>query len=430
MIYWMSRDQRVQDNWALLYAQHMAVRQGAPLAVIFCLVPDFLGASIRQYGFMLKGLRQVAEDLHAKNIAFHLLPGAPERVISQFVRKFRVSSLVTDFDPLRLKQGWKMKLAETIDIPLHEVDDHNIVPCWVASSKQEYGAYTLRPKIKKLLPFYLDEIPKLKSHPVDWRGPASNISWDRLASSLRIDTSVPEITWLEPGEQAARQFLARFVAGGLKHYVNDRNDPTLPGQSNLSPYLHFGQLSAQRAALAIAGASVPAAIKDAMLEELIVRRELADNFCHYNPSYDTFDAFPDWAKKGLNAHRRDRREFIYSRDVLEQGETHDPLWNAAQHEMVRRGKMHGYLRMYWGKKLLEWTRSPEEALQFALYLNDRYELDGRDPNGYAGIAWSIGGVHDRAWSERPVFGKIRYMSYNGCRSKFNVDKYVADTMNL
>jgi deoxyribodipyrimidine photo-lyase len=337
---------------------------------------------------------------------------------------------VTDFDPLRVKREWKMKVADTIDIPLYEVDAHNIIPCWVASSKQEYGAYTLRPKIKKLLPFYLDEFPKLRSHPVDWRGPATKIPWDRLASTLRIDTTVPEITWLEPGEQAAHQFLARFAAGGLTHYVNDRNDPTLSAQSNLSPYLHFGQLSAQRAALSITGASVPGDIKDAMLEELIVRRELADNFCQYNPSYDTVDAFPDWAKKTLNAHRRDRREFIYSREVLEKGETHDPLWNAAQHEMVRRGKMHGYLRMYWGKKILEWTRSPEEALQFALYLNDRYELDGRDPNGYAGIAWSIGGVHDRAWGERPVFGKIRYMSYNGCRSKFNVDKYRAGVAAL
>jgi deoxyribodipyrimidine photo-lyase len=426
----MSRDQRVNDNWALLYAQHMAVRKGVSLAVLFCLVPDFLGGCIRQYGFMLKGLREVAGDLQVKNIAFHLLPGAPERVVSQFVGKFRVSALVTDFDPLRLKRGWKTKVAESIDIPLYEVDSHNIVPCWVASSKQEYGAYTLRPKIKKLLPFYLDEFPKLKSHPVDWRGPAAKIPWDRLASTLRINTTVPEITWLKPGEQAAHRFLARFVAGGLKRYVQDRNDPTLSGQSNLSPYLHFGQLSAQRAALSITGSSVPAVSKEAILEELIVRRELADNFCQYNPSYDTIDAFPDWAKKTLNAHRRDRREFIYSRDELEQGKTHDHLWNATQREMVVRGKMHGYLRMYWGKKILEWTRSPEEAMQFALYLNDRYELDGRDPNGYAGIAWSIGGVHDRAWSKRPVFGMIRYMSYNGCRSKFNVDKYIAGVAAL
>jgi deoxyribodipyrimidine photo-lyase len=430
VVYWMSRDQRARDNWALLYAQHRAIRQGAPLAVLFCLVPDFLGACIRQYGFMLKGLRQVARDLRAKNIAFHLLPGRPESCIPRFVRKFRVSAVVTDFDPLRLKREWKMKLAETTDIPLYEVDSHNIVPCWVASSKQEYGAYTLRPKIKKLLPFYLDEFPALKPHPVRWPESAAPIPWDQLASTLRTDTSVPEITWLQPGEPAARQLLSRFVSGGLKRYVQDRNDPARSGQSNLSPYLHFGQLSAQRAALSITGASAPAAIKEAMLEELIVRRELADNFCHYTPSYDTFDAFPAWAQKTLNAHRRDRREFIYARDVLEKGETHDPLWNAAQQEMVVRGKMHGYLRMYWGKKILEWTRSPEEALQFALYLNDRYELDGRDPNGYTGIAWSIGGVHDRAWSERPVFGKIRYMSYNGCRSKFNVGNYISDMQAL
>jgi deoxyribodipyrimidine photo-lyase len=175
---------------------------------------------------------------------------------------------------------------------------------------------------------------------------------------------------------------------------------------------------------------VPAAVKEAFLEELTVRRELADNFCNYNPSYDQCDAFPDWAKKTLDEHRKDRREFIYSREELENGLTHDQLWNAAQLELVKRGKMHGYMRMYWGKKILEWTRSPEEALKYAIYLNDRYELDGRDPNGYAGIAWSLGGVHDRAWNERPVFGKIRYMSYNGCKSKFNVNKYIEYATNL
>ncbi len=408
----------------------MAIRQGVSLAVLFCLVPAFLGATIRHYGFMLKGLRQVEKALHARNIPFYLLEGAPEKVISRFVRKFRVGTLVTDFDPLRVKQGWKKKVEKNIDIPFFEVDAHNIIPCWTASSKQEYGAYTLRPKIKKLLPFYLDAFPKLKSHPGDWHEPVAKIPFDQLASTLRIDTTVPEITWLEPGEQAAHKALTRFVAGGLTRYVKERNDPTLPGQSNLSPYLHFGQLSAQRMALSITNTPLPAVIKESFLEELIVRRELADNFCHYNPSYDTFDAFPEWAKKTHNAHRRDRREFIYSLEALEKGMTHDQLWNAAQMEMVTRGKMHGYMRMYWGKKILEWTRSAEEALKYAIYLNDRYELDGRDPNGYAGIAWSIGGVHDRAWSERPVFGKIRYMSYNGCRSKFNVSKYVSDMTAL
>ena len=159
---------------------------------------------------------------------------------------------------------------------------------------------------------------------------------------------------------------------------------------------------------------------------MIIRRELSDNFCFYNPNYDHFEGFPAWAQKTLNEHRRDTREYLYNQEQFEKAFTHDPLWNAAQMEMVRKGKMHGYLRMYWAKKILEWTPSPEEAQRIAIYLNDRYELDGRDPNGYAGIAWSIGGVHDRAWGERPVFGKIRYMSFNGAKSKFDVARYIAE----
>ena len=164
--------------------------------------------------------------------------------------------------------------------------------------------------------------------------------------------------------------------------------------------------------------------KDVFLEELIVRRELSDNFCEYEPSYDYFEGFHPWAKKTLNQHREDKRDYLYTRGKFEYAETHDPLWNAAQNQMRLAGKMHGYMRMYWAKKILEWSPSPEIALQVAIDLNDKYELDGRDPNGYAGIAWSIGGVHDRAWFDRPVYGKIRYMNFNGCKSKFNVQKYI------
>jgi deoxyribodipyrimidine photo-lyase len=218
--------------------------------------------------------------------------------------------------------------------------------------------------------------------------------------------------------------LGQFIAERLPGYDTDRNDPNRSGQSGLSPYLHFGQISAQRVALEVRKADARPEAKAAFLEELIVRRELSDNFCFYNPAYDSFEGFHSWAKATLNAHREDRRQFLYSLRQLEAGGSHDPLWNAAQKEMVATGKMHGYLRMYWAKKVLEWTPSPEEAIAIAIYLNDRYSLDGRDPNGYAGIAWSIGGVHDRAWGERPVFGKIRYMSYEGCRRKFGVDRYI------
>ena len=206
--------------------------------------------------------------------------------------------------------------------------------------------------------------------------------------------------------------------------MTDRNDPLKNGQSNLSPYLHFGQIAAQRVALEVMGSSGPTDARKAFLEELIVRRELSDNFCFYNPRYDRVDGFPAWAQATLERHRRDPRDYGYTPEQFEQAQTHDDLWNAAQREMVRTGKMHGYLRMYWAKKILEWTPSPEEALKIAITLNDRYELDGRDPNGYTGIAWSLGGVHDRPWGERKVFGLIRYMSANGCKSKFDVKGYI------
>jgi deoxyribodipyrimidine photo-lyase len=207
-------------------------------------------------------------------------------------------------------------------------------------------------------------------------------------------------------------------------YDERRNDPTQEGQSNLSPYLHFGQISAQRVALTVSASTLPKKDKDAFLEELIVRRELSDNFCYYTKDYASVDAFPEWAQKTLAEHRHDKREYVYTYATFAKAKTHDELWNAAQRELLRTGKMHGYMRMYWAKKILEWTNDPETAMAIAIKLNDTYELDGRDPNGYTGIAWSIGGVHDRAWFDRPIFGKIRYMSANGARSKFDVDAYI------
>jgi deoxyribodipyrimidine photo-lyase len=220
--------------------------------------------------------------------------------------------------------------------------------------------------------------------------------------------------------------LKAFLKNKLGFYEERSNNPTADGLSNLSPYLHFGQISAQRVALEVSRTEAQQNGKEAFLEELIVRRELSDNFCYYNENYDHFEGFPNWAKETLNKHRNDTRPYIYSLDTLEDARTHDELWNAAQRQMIVKGKMHGYMRMYWAKKILEWTPSPEEALRIANYLNDRYELDGRETNGYVGVAWSIGGVHDRAWPERPVFGKIRYMSYNGCKSKFKVDAYIEE----
>jgi deoxyribodipyrimidine photo-lyase len=391
--------------------------------VVFCLVPDFLEATVRQYGFMLKGLHEVEENLAKKNIPFFLLTGPPEDEIPKFIEKNKAGTLVKDFDPLRIKCQWTDGVVKKIEIPLYEVDAHNIVPCWAASPKQEFAAYTIRPKIKRALPEFLEEFPKLKKHPVSWQGKIPKIDWSGMLKTLKIDT-IPEVAWIKPGEKQALRILKIFLDKKLPSYGMKRNDPVADGQSNLSPYLHFGQIAAQRVALEVENASVDKASQEAFLEELIVRRELSDNFCFYNTQYDKFEGFPDWACKTLNAHRKDRRVYSYTLKQFEYAKTHDELWNAAQTELVKRGKMHGYIRMYWAKKILEWTRSPEKAMEIAIYLNDRYELDGRDPNGYTGIAWSIGGVHDRAWNERPIFGKIRYMSYNGCKSKFDVKRYI------
>jgi deoxyribodipyrimidine photo-lyase len=430
IVYWMSRDQRVQDNWALLFAQEMALKNQEPLAVIFCLVPSFLNATLRHYSFMLSGLREIEDSLKQKNMPFFLLSGSPVDQVPAFAVRYSVGAIVTDFDPLRIKSAWKKAVARKIDVPLYEVDAHNIVPCWLASPKQEFAARTFRPKIQRLLGDFLDKFPKLQRHPFSWVRKNSTPDWDRLRGSLHVDTAVSEVTWIKAGERAARRALRDFTDKKLAVYSETRNDPTLDGQSNLSPYLHFGQLSAQRVALEVQGSAAGGESRESYLEELIVRRELSDNFCFYNGKYDALEGFPAWAQRTLNEHSGDEREHEYELEKLENAETHDDLWNAAQMEMVQNGKMHGYLRMYWAKKILEWSGSPEEGLQMAIYLNDRYELDGRDPNGYVGCAWSIGGVHDRAWFERPIFGKVRYMSYNGCKSKFNVDRYIEKVKNL
>lgn len=428
VIYWMSRDQRVHDNWALLFAQQLAFEHRRSLAVVFNLVPDFLEATIRQYGFMLKGLVEVESELLKFNIPFFLLNGKPEEQIPLFLNSNNASILVSDFDPLKIKRIWKRDVSKQLSIPFYEVDSHNIVPCLYVSEKQEFAAYTFRPKINKALIEFMDEFPPLKKMSVN---EISNdkIQWERVKKQLKINREVKEIDWIKPGEKAALNSLKYFLNIKLDSYNNIRNDPSADGQSNLSPYLHFGQLSAQRVALEVQRVNGNRDSEKAFLEELIVRRELADNFCYFNKKYDSINGFHNWAKTSLDAHEKDEREFVYTLKEFEQAKTHDDLWNAAQREMIITGKMHGYMRMYWAKKILEWTRSPKDAMKIAIYLNDKYELDGRDANGYTGIAWSIGGVHDRPWFDRPVYGKIRYMNRNGAEKKFDVGSYIKKYIN-
>ncbi len=423
VIYWMSRDQRIGDNQALLYAQEMALSRKAPLAILFCLSPSFLGATIRQYDFMLRGLKEVEAGAGKLNIPFIIKTGDPVQSVLNVSSELEAGLIVTDFSPLRIHLEWKEQVAGKLAVPLHEMDAHNIVPCRIASPKLEFAARTIRPKISRVLSGYLADIPAVKKHPYPLKQATNSPNISQLCSKLSIDCTVSPVPEFVPGETAALEVLERFILNRLSRYDTDRNDPNLDGQSDLSPYLHFGQISSMRVALEVSRRGIGQSAA-AFLEELIVRRELSDNFCLYNPFYDTFEGIPAWGRQTLQKHWNDGRTHIYSLEQFESAVTHDPLWNAAQNEMVLAGKMHGYMRMYWAKKILEWSATPEEAFHIAVYLNDRYSLDGRDPNGYSGISWSIGGTHDRPWGERPVFGTIRYMSYEGCRRKFDVEEYV------
>ncbi|MHA2392095.1 MAG: deoxyribodipyrimidine photo-lyase [Promethearchaeota archaeon] len=429
IVYWMSRDQRMEDNWALIYAQELALTKNQPLIIIFCLQLEFLNAEARMFDFMIDGLEILENNLEQLNIPFLILKGDPRVVVKDFLEKNRIGGLIADFSPLRLKRKWVEELKSELKISFMEIDAHNIVPCWIASDKKEYAAYTLRSKIRKLLPEFLTEFPKIKKHQYIWENHLHDNNWNNLRKSIYANFSKHKLNWIKSGEYEARIALNKFIKGKLKNYTKERNDPNKDGTSNLSPYLHFGQIASQRVVLESSKILELRTLKGSFYDEIIVRKELSDNFCYYCQEYDSFTCFPAWARQSLNKHRNDKREYLYTLEELEKANTHDKLWNAAQVQMLKTGKMHGYLRMYWAKKILEWTESPEKTLEIAIYLNDRYELDGRDPNGYAGIAWSIGGVQDRAWRERDIFGKIRYMSYNGMKRKFNVEEYIDNNLN-
>lgn len=426
VVYWMNRDQRANDNWALLFAQQEALKLGRPLLVFFNLDANFESANLRHFSFMLQGLSELEKSLASKNIPFILLQGKVENNLPLFIKKENVAVLVTDFSPLAIKQLWLKKITPQITCPFIEVDAHNIVPCRLASPKREFGAYTIRPKINRLLNDFLSDFPKLKKHPFSWSQKESKYDWKKILEDLPIDRSVPPVTFPLSGEKEALKLFKHFVKNTIASYQDKKNTPYIDSTSRLSAYFHFGQLSAQRVAYQIQK-EIPTKYASVFLEELIIRRELSDNFCFYTPDYEKISCFPDWAKKTLKAHAPDKRPYHYTFKQFENAKTHDELWNAAQKQMLKTGYMHGYMRMYWAKKIFEWTPSVEVALKTAIALNDKYELDGRDPNGYTGIAWSLGGVHDRAWGERPIFGKIRYMALSGCKNKFDILAYIKMT---
>jgi deoxyribodipyrimidine photo-lyase len=423
VLYWMHREFRAADNWGLIHARLEALRLSRPVAVVFCLAESFLDASTPHFEFLLGSLAETEASLRGAGIPLIALRGNPGTEVARFARGLDAALVVTDFDPLRIKRGWIRELLDGCQAPVNEVDSRNIVPARVASDHREFMARTIRSKISRLLPEFLDDFPDLPRHPHPWTGPVRPLDVDALRQGVRARTVPAPKTDIRPGQDAGLALLEEFLRHRLKQYAH-RNDPNRDVCSRLSTHLHFGMISAQRVVLETKTSGVSGENVDSFLEELIIRRELSDNFCLYTPEYDSEEGFPAWARETLDRHRRDPRPALHSPEEFEKARTHDPLWNAAQTQMVRTGRMHGYMRMYWAKKILEWSPCAADALRTAITLNDRYSLDGRDTNGYTGIAWSIGGVHDRGWTERPIFGKIRYMNYAGARRKFDVDRYI------
>jgi deoxyribodipyrimidine photo-lyase len=430
VLYWMQRAQRATDNPALAAAIRAANELGKPVLVFFCLLLRHPVAKLRHYTFMIEGLIDVRRSLERRRVGFVLRTSGGASPLPELLRicgQVRPALVVADENPLRHSSVWRSEAARRLNLPLLSIDADVIVPS-AALGKEQYAARTIRPRITRQLARFLMPPENPRAH-VPWRAPAALHSLTpslKLLDKLSIDRSVPAASGFRGGTAEATRALRRFVANGLRGYAENRNHPERDGTSLLSPYLHFGQLGPHTAAMAVREAAAPRADRDAFLEQLIVRRELAINFVRFNPNYDTLKGCEPWALRTLKEHARDRRPYRYSLRQLEGAETHDELWNAAQIQMVSTGWMHGYMRMYWAKKILEWSASAAEAYEIAVRLNDKYELDGRDPNGYAGIAWAIGGKHDRAWGpERQIYGKVRYMSHASTARKFDSKSYVA-----
>jgi deoxyribodipyrimidine photo-lyase len=424
VLYWMQQSQRAEWNHALEYAVRQANALGLPVVVMFGITDEFPQANLRHYTFMLEGLRETRSTLAKRGIQMVVRHESPEKAAVAMAR--RAALVVTDRGYLRIQKAWRRHVAHNTKCRAIQVESDVVVPVQVASDKEEYAARTIRPKIHRHLPDYLVPLRhRTPSHEsLRLKLPGFDLSdLNTALDKLKIDRRVQPSPVFRGGTSEAKKLLRRFIRKGLADYADRSNDPSAGCVSHLSPYLHFGQISPLYVALKIINGGGALKSVDAFLEQLIVRRELSMNFANFCPRYDSFACIPDWALRTLMRHRDDAREYTYSLAQWERAETHDPYWNAAQREMVSSGKMHNYMRMYWGKKILEWSATPRGAFRTALYLNNKYELDGRDPNGFAGVAWCFG-KHDRAWSERPVLGTVRYMNAAGLERKFDMAAYL------
>ncbi len=422
IVYRMQQAQRLDYNHALVYAIVRANLNNLPLLVHFS-ITKYPEANLRHYHFMLTGLLELRKRLEILGIRMIIEVGDP---IENTIRVCNTAQeLITDKGYLRIQRHWTDEITQRVNCSVTEIESDVLVPIETVSQKQEYSAATIRRKIHRLFDRFNIDCPVLPTlqNQSKIKLPYQFKEYDTIQEyldQLDLDDSVSISPFYLPSEKQAQLHLINFIDQGLKDYESKKNDPSLHGFSDMSPYLHFGQISSLYILRKIYESGISA---ESYIEELIIRRELAMNFVYFNKEYDSYSGLPLWSRKTLLAHQNDRRDAIYSIHELEAAQTHDKYWNSAQIEMVLTGKMHGYMRMYWGKKIIEWTNSPEEAYQFALYLNNKYELDGRDANGFTGVGWCFG-LHDRPWKSRVIFGNVRYMNAKGLERKFNMEKYV------
>ena len=422
----MQQSQRAAFNHALEYSIAEANRLRLPLLVGFGLTDSYPEANLRHFRFMLEGLRDTEARLAQRGVSLVVRIGEPSRVALDLART--AALVVCDRGYLRHQKIWRQEVAREADCAVVAVESDVVVPVEVASRKAEYAARTIRPKIQRHLGDYLVPLAEVRLEHSDLKGLPEGedlTDLDGILGRLALDRSVARVSDFFPGgTSAAERRFDRFLSDTLPRYAAHRNQPQTDEVSGMSPYLHFGQISPVYLALeahrrhAVAPDDV-----DVFLEELIVRRELAVNSAEHRLDYDDYSCLPDWAVQTLHEHRNDSRSPLYGLRELESAATHDPYWNAAMNEMRISGFMHNYMRMYWGKKILEWSASPEEAFATTLYLNNRYFLDGRDASSYANVAW-VFGLHDRPWKERPIFGKVRYMNARGLERKCDIRAYV------
>jgi len=436
VLYWMQMYKRASHNYALNFAIQLANERGLPLVVYEGLKYYYPWASDRIHTFILEGVAEKHQEFAQRGIryVFYLQRSEhdPKNTLTRLAKDGAV--LVTDDYPCFIIPHHNTQAAK-LNLPVFAVDANGMVPL-SALPKEEYAAYTIRPKIKRLLPELRRRIitPSLKKQDLKLEVdcPETEVSDDNIASLVAecdIDHSVQPSKLYRGGTNNGRKRLHHFVTKILPVYDETRSEPSVDGSSRLSPYLHFGFLSIQEIVEAVEKSDAPQTAKDPFLEEVIVRRELSFNMTKHNPNYDSLQALPPWALKTMRDHKDDKRPDLMDAAKIEAGETYDELWNAAQRELVETGLLHNYVRMLWGKKVIEWQRSYEMAFELLVHLNNKYALDGRDPNSYAGILWCFG-KHDRPWFDREIFGVMRYMSSNSMAKKFRAKKYIEWTYEL